>query len=64
MGFNADNSISEDYEIICLFKLPAFILDEVGDTVRTALKLCAQVHNEATSYDLPIVLKHDLVEDG
>ncbi|GFY82053.1 CBL-interacting protein kinase 20 [Actinidia rufa] len=64
MGFNADNSISEDYEIICLFELPAFVLDEVGDTVHTALKLHAQVHNEATSYDLPIVLKHDLVEDG
>ncbi|KAI8007711.1 CBL-interacting protein kinase 2 [Camellia lanceoleosa] len=64
MGLNGDNSFSEDYEIVCLFGLPVFLLDELGYAIRTTFKLCAQMHNEASSYKLPVVLKHEIGEDG
>ncbi|THG08193.1 hypothetical protein TEA_014368 [Camellia sinensis var. sinensis] len=60
MGLNADNSFSEAYEIVCLFGLPVFLLDELGYAIHTTFKLCAQMHNEASSYKLPVVLKHEI----
>lgn len=64
MGLNADDSFSEAYEIVCLFGLPVFLLDELGYAIHTTFKLCAQMHNEASSYKLPVVLKHEIGEDG
>ncbi|KAI8008239.1 CBL-interacting serine/threonine-protein kinase 10 [Camellia lanceoleosa] len=64
MGLNADNSFSEDYEIVSLFGLPVFLLDELGYAIHTTFKFCAQMHNEASSYILPVVLKHEIGEDG
>jgi hypothetical protein len=64
MGLNSDNSISEDYEIEGLFGQPAFLLNAVGYTMHATFKLHAQMHSDATSYKLPLLLEHDLVEDG
>lgn len=64
MGLNVDNSISENYEIVCLLGLTAFVLNEFGSTTYTVFKLHNQMRNEATRYKCPIELEHDLVEDG
>lgn len=64
MGLNVDNSISENYEIACLFGLTAFVPNEFGSTTYTTFKLHNQMRNEATCYKRPVKLEHDLVEDG
>ncbi|KAF8402516.1 hypothetical protein HHK36_010601 [Tetracentron sinense] len=64
MCVNADNSFSNVDEVVAPFELPFFVLDEIGHITYSTSLLCAQMLNRIVSYRNPVVLKHDLCEDG
>lgn len=55
----AENLSREVYLFVAPFELPLFILDEIGDSVLHAQKL-----NGAQNLKKPVVIDHDIGDDG
>lgn len=59
------NSVSEVHKAVPLLELPLFILDETGFVNCDSFAFCARKRYGPTSRrKVPIVLIHDLCEDG
>lgn len=66
MCLNVQKSISEAFEVVALPDLPFFVLDETGFiNCTSSFKYSAELHYVSTTYyKFPVVLMHDLCEDG
>lgn len=63
MGSNVGISFTKICMVASPYDLLVF-LDEVGFNHQYAFTLYAQMHGQSAICGLPVVLKHELVEDG
>ncbi|KAL2539974.1 Uncharacterized protein Adt_00952 [Abeliophyllum distichum] len=64
MCLNVNTPISKACKIVSPPGPVLFILDGVGYTDHNTTMFCSQMRNGTKAFRLPVVLKHDLVEDG
>lgn len=64
MCLHDNNLLSKVNEIVAPYELHLFVLDEIGQPNLGQSVLCAPTHYRAGNTRKPIVVDHDIGEDG
>lgn len=64
MCVTSEKQSSKANEIVAPHKLSLFILDEIGQYTNTQLVLCARMLDGVAISSKPVVVSHDIGDDG